>query len=151
MAEDRIRVDGLKEFRRELKALDAQWPKELRTANKEAADIVAEGTRSSFLSRPGVAPKVAASVKALAQQTGAAVQIGGDRWPFALGSEFGGGKFGAGRPSPRGGHTTQFPAWRGSGPGAGYSLYPTFRAKREEVIETYGRAIDRLTARAFPD
>lgn len=132
---ERIEVLGLKDFQRELRRLDKAWPRELRAANRDAAEIVARGTRSSFASRPGVAPKVAASVKVLAQQRSAAVRIGGRRWPYALGSEFGSRRY------------PQFPpVLRG-----GYSLYPTIKASRDEMVEEYGEAVDRLMRRAFPD
>lgn len=135
----RIQVDGLKELQSALRAADRDFPKQLRVANKSAADLVAEGTRSSFASRGGVAPKVAPSVKALAQQRNASVKIGGPKYPFALGSEFGSIRY------------KQFPAWKGNGPDAGYSLYETIRDKRDDVVEVYGDALDKLTARIFPD
>lgn len=135
----RIEVQGLRDLQRELRAVDKGWPKELRLANKRAAELVADATRSSFGRRPGVAPRVAPSVKALAQQRSASVRIGGARYPFALGSEFGSVRF------------EQFPAWSGNGPGAGYSLYETIRGRREEVIDTYAEAVDRLARKAFPN
>ncbi|MGH9225701.1 MAG: hypothetical protein ACRD2W_18385 [Acidimicrobiales bacterium] len=139
MAEDSaVRVDGLRPFLSELRRLGAEFPKAIRQANKEVAEAVAIKARASFSSRPGVAPKVAPSVKAFAQQRAAQVQVGGARYPFALGSEFGSVKF------------KQFPAWRGSGAGAGYSLFPTIRANREEIGRTYLDAVTRATARAFP-
>lgn len=142
MTVDRIEVDGLKDLQRELRAVDKDFPKELRLANKGAAEIVADATRASFASRGGVAPKVAPSVKALAQQRSASVKIGGAKYPYAMGSEFGG----RGRP-----RTRQFPPWRGNGEGAGYSLYESIRAQRDKVMDSYGDALDRLTKKAFPD
>lgn len=133
----KIEVVGLRDLQKELRAIDKDFPKELRLANKEAAQVVADATRASFASRGGVAPKVAASVKALAQQRNASVKIGGARFPYALGSEFGG----------RARRTTQqFPPFQKGG----YSLFPTVKDKREEVIKVYDEAIDRLLARAFP-
>lgn len=143
-----IHVDGLKELQRELKSLDAEWPKELRKANKEAAEMVAARTRRSFARGTGVDPKVVPSIRALAQARSAAVKIGGQRFPFALGAEFGGGKFGKGNPTPAGGYTTQFRPHRGR---AGYHLYPTLRRSTDEVVDLYGDLIDDLTRRAFPD
>lgn len=96
--------------------------------------MVAEATRASFASRPGVARRVAPSVKALAQQRSASVKIGGDRYPFALGSNFGSRQF------------KQFPP----PVDPDYSLYRSIRAKRDDVVESYGDAIDRLAAKAFP-
>lgn len=134
MTDLRIDVHGLKDLQRELRAVDRDWPKELRKANKSAADLVAEGTRQSFASRGGVAPKVAASVKSLAQQRNASVRIGGDRFPYAMGSNFGSVRY------------KQFPP----PVKPDYSLYRTIEDKRSEVVESYGQAIDDLTSRAFP-
>jgi len=149
VAATRIEVENLKPFIRELRTAGSAFPREMRAASKEGADLVADATRASFSSRAGSAPMAAASVKALAQQRGAAVRIGGDRTvggQVALGNEFGGGKFGPGNPTPAGGHTTQFPEFRRGG----YSLFPSVRAKQDEVIERYAAAIDRIAARAFP-
>ncbi len=134
-----VGVEEFLAFARSLKEIDDSLPRALRQVNKDAATLVATATKSSFEGRDGVAPKVAASVRVFAQQAGAQVGIGGDAFPFALGSEFGSLRF------------TQFPAWRGAGATAGYSLYPTIRAKRDEVVEMHGKALDQLTARAFPD
>lgn len=132
---DAIQVQGLRELQRELRALDRAWPRELRVASKEAADVVAEATRASFASRGGVAPKVAPSVKALAQQRSASVRIGGAKYPFAMGSNFGSLKFKQFSPPTR----------------PDYSLYASIDKKRDEVVEAFGDALDRLTRRAFPD
>lgn len=132
----KIEVEGLKDFQRALKDAGGDFPKELRLASKEAAKVVATGTRQSFLSRAGVAPKVAASVKVLASQRGAAVRIGGNKFPYALGSNFGSVRF------------RRFPMFAGHG--SDYSLYKTIKAKRDEVIEVYGEAVDRIARKAFP-
>jgi len=139
VAVEKIRVDGLKDLRKALKALDGEWPKELRVRTKKVADGVAAGTATSFASRGGVAPKVAASVKAYGQQTGAQIKIGGARFPFALGSEFGAVRY------------KQFPTFKGSGPTAGYSLYETIRDRRQQIIDEYADMLATLTAEAFPN
>lgn len=144
---ERVTVDGLRDLQRDLRAIDRNLPKELRRANLEAAKVVADATRESFASRGGVAPKVAPSVKALAQQRSASVKIGGARYPYALGSEFGGGKYGAGNPTSRGGHTTQFPPYKKGG----YSLFPSIKETSEEVLRVHAEAVDRLVAKAFPN
>ena len=138
-ADNVVRVNGLRDLQRELRNVDDSLPRELRKASLEAATIVADETRDSFSSRRGVAPKVAPSVKAVAEQRRAAVKIGGARYPYWGGAEFGSIQYG------------QFEPWRGSGPDAGYSLYPSIRAKNEEVVERYGEMVDELMARAFPD
>lgn len=135
-----IYVAGLREFQRGLRQAETNLAPAMRDANKEVAETIAAGTRASFLSRPGVALKVAPSVKATAEQRRAAVKIGGDRYPFALGSEFGSFRY------------RQFPAWRGNSADAGYSLHPTIRSEREQIAETYlDLVVDKVARRAFPD
>ncbi len=135
---DSIKVTGLKELRRELKQVDADFPKQLRKANKAVADLVAEGTRSAFSRMGGSAPKVAPTVKALAQQVRAQVKVGGGSGvgaEVAMGNLWGSKRF------------RQFPP---SVPG-GYGLYPTLAEKADEIVETYADAVDDLMKRAFPD
>lgn len=142
-----IKVVGLKEFQKELRAIDKDLPKQLRLANKEGADVVAEAAKESFASRGGVAPKVAPSIRSAAEQRRASVKMGGKKYPFAGGAEFGGGKYGKGNPKPPGGgYTTQFEPFRKTG----YSMFPAIRDKRDEVIEVYGKALERLMSKAFP-
>lgn len=133
-----IRVDGLKELRRELKAADAAFPKQLQKANKAVAELVAEGTRAAFQSMGGSAPKVAPTVKALAQQTRAQVRVGGGS---GVGAEVAMGNLWGSK---------RFPQFPPSKPG-GYALYETIAAKSDEIVEAYGDALDDLLKRAFPD
>lgn len=147
----RVEIKGLKDFQRELRRIDKDLPKELRKVHMAAAQIVATGTRAKFARRPGVTSAVPKSVKAMAQQRSAVVRIGGKgKAEAAIGHEFGGGKYRRGNPSPAGGYTTQFPAWRGSGGDAGYALYPTLRQKTDELIDLYGDALEDIARRAFP-
>lgn len=139
MAFPPVKVEGLAEFRRDLKQMGTALPKELRLGFKKIADHVADDTRSSFSGRGGVAPKVAASVKSSAQQTGAAVQFGGDQYPWAMGAEFGSSQF------------TQFPSWRGSGQDAGYSFYPSIRKAREHIVDDVAQMLDHVARLAFPE
>ena len=135
---DAVRIIGLSELRRELKAADAGFPKELQKANKKAAEIIAEGTRAAFSSMGGSAPKVAPTVKPLAQQTRAQVKVGGGSGvggDVAMGNLWGSTRF------------KQFPPHINGG----YALYPTLAARRDEIIDVYADALDDITRRAFPD
>lgn len=140
MALDRsaqIGVQGLKEFRRELKALESTMPRELTKAGKRVAEMVAKDARASFASRSGVASEVPDAVKS-SGAGGASVILDTGRAPSILGHEFGSNRF------------TQFPVWLGNDMDAGYSLFPTIRSNRERIVETYGDELDHLAARAFP-
>jgi hypothetical protein len=143
--EFRTDVKGLDEFRAELKALGAKWPKQLGQANKEAAEIVADLARTKARSLGGVHRHVAPSIKAAAQARHAVVVGGGAAYDMFLGAEFGAKQY------------ERFPPWRGNQwqpdaiSGVGYMIHPAARESREEVIDVYDDAIRRLAAQAFPD
>jgi hypothetical protein len=138
-----VEVEGLKELRRELKQLGPQWPKELRKANKEAADIAASASRSNAHGGTRQQSAAASAIKASGTQSAAQVVIDAGRVPFALGAFLGSRAY------------PQFPEWVGNswepgGPGGPYAVNPAIREKEDEIIETYGDALDRLTCAAFP-
>ena len=134
---DSVRITGLVELRRELKAVEAKWPRELQKVNKAIAEDVAEGTRQDFMAGGGSAPKAAATVKALAQQTRAQVKFGGKGDSVAErvagGNAFGSNQF------------TQFPK-----PGL-HALYPTLSRMHDEIVDRYIDMLGELLARAFPN
>jgi hypothetical protein len=82
-----IRVEGLKEFSRNLKKLDGDLPKALRIALNEAADIVVSGARSRIPRRTG---RASASVKARSTRTASRVVGGSNRVPYYPWLDFGG-------------------------------------------------------------
>ena len=142
---NRIEVTGLKELRKELRALesDGTWKAELRAAGKAAAEVVAtEARRTASQGQVTLAGTPAsmggaavASIRALAGQTRATVAGGKASIPY-----FGGWEFGSG------GAYRQFPRKAGSS----HNLYPAIERKRGEVVRVYGDEIDRLTKRHFP-
>jgi HK97 gp10 family phage protein len=158
MPERGVEIIGLREFRRELKQAGQQWPKELRQANKDAAEIVAADARRRAPRGPhlggGRVRPVVSSIRALASQGRGQVAIGGASTPHAQVLEFGG-------TIPRRGQTgtAAIQARHGSFAKAGLSvtpvraqpyLYPALAAKADEVVEFYGEALDRVYRRAFP-
>lgn len=122
----RIRVDGLREFQSALRALDGDFPKGLRQANKDAADIVAQEAKTRV---PVMSGRLRSSIRALASQRSASVGVGGARLPYAAVQEFG---------------------WPGHNISPQPYIYPSISAKRAEVVEAYGDMIDALARRAFP-
>ena len=134
---DQVRVEGLKELRRELRALDGDWNKQLQKVNKAIAEQVAEGTRADFRGLGGSGPKAASTVKALAQQTRAQVKFGGKGNSVAE-RVAGGNAFGSNR-------YKQFPS-----PGV-YALYPTLARMKGDIEDRYLSMLDELMKRAFPD
>jgi hypothetical protein len=137
LPDEKVRVEGLASFLREIKAIDAELPKAVQKANKDIAELIAGKTASAFSGGIGAAPKVAATVKAFAQQRQAGVQFGGGL-PYAMGVEFGSEQY------------SQFQPWRGNAGNAGYYLYPTIRANRDEIVDHVERAINEVTRFAFP-
>lgn len=87
IAEDPIRVTGLKEFNRALRKLDQDLPKATRKALNEAADVVADWARPRVPVRTGRAQR---SVRASSTRTQARVTGGGARVPWYPWLDFGG-------------------------------------------------------------
>lgn len=143
-ADDAVRVEGLRDFVKALKTVDAQYPKAVRQANFDlAAELVARA-KSEADSVGGVARKAARSLRA-ARQTGASVVSGGGaRHPYFWGAEFGSKQY------------RQFRAWRGNqyggwSGGPGYFLHPTIRSESEKLIDAWVARLDALSRDAFPD
>jgi hypothetical protein len=84
---DPIKIEGLAEFRRNLKKLDSDLPKALRVAFNQAADIVVNDARPLIPSKTG---KAKASVKARSSQTLTRVSGGGNKAPYYPWLDFGG-------------------------------------------------------------
>lgn len=149
-----IRIDGLREFQRELRAVEPKLPRELRKANKAAVTPVAAEAQSRYRALGGVNAKVASSIKAVAQQRSAGIEIRPTRSsrrgsppipPF--GPEFGGGLHGPGNPTRRGGHTTQFRPHAGR---RGLGVYPAFRNQSDRIKDVYLRMVDEVARGAWP-
>lgn len=83
---DAIRVDGLRDLQRELRALSADAAKELQQANKAAAEIVAQDAKTRVPRRTG---RLRQSVRATATQRAGSVKAGGARVPYAKVIHFG--------------------------------------------------------------
>jgi len=146
-----VGVVGLEEFRKALRTMDKQLPRELRKANKNAAEVVASAARSRAESQGGVQAKTAPSVKAAAEARHAKVSLGGARYPFALGANFGAGH-NKPRSTSRGAVLgwNQFPAWGGNQVTGGANdmfLYWAIRAKRAAFMRAYERELDQLIDR----
>lgn len=84
---DAIKIDGLNEFVRNLRKLDADLPKTLRVAFNTAADIVVAYARPKVPRRSG---RAAGSIKARSTRTAVRVSAGGRRAPYYPWLDFGG-------------------------------------------------------------
>lgn len=137
-----VYVEGLDELRRELRRTVGNLD-DLKTANRQVSELVAEKSASRAAQAGGVAGHVARqnSIRASSAAGAAKVLLGGAAAKHgpALGAEFGARNY------------PQFQPWRGSDENAGYFLWPTIRAERDRIVEVYGQLLDELTRRAFPD
>ena len=127
-----VKVTGLAELNKALKALGPEVQSELKAAHFEVGSMVADDAKSIAYGLGGVAAKVAPSIKATKAAAGAAVSFGGAAYPFAGGAEFGSLRY------------KQFKTWRGSGSDAGYFVYPAIRQDADQIETTYVERIDDL-------
>lgn len=134
-----VKVVGLSDLRRELKKLDDsdEFNAELKEVNFEIADTVVG--RAKVFASTKLQRRAAQSLKAGRGASRATISGGGAQTPFFGGAEFGSIQY------------TQFEPWRGNDRSAGYFLYPTIRNSTDEIVEMYGDALEKITARAFPD
>lgn len=134
-----VKVDGLAELNRALRRMGPEFQKELKGANLDVAQLVAEDARAAARSLGGVAAKTAPSIQAKGYTQSAGVALGGPGYEFAGGAEFGSIRF------------KQFQPWRGNGSDAGYFVYPSIRADLERIETEYTAAIDALIKRVGLD
>lgn len=138
---DTLRVEGLADFRRDLKGLENAQEIEREMARdfqRAAQNVVTAATaRAAGMGRREA--RLARSFKASRSAQGARVTLGGPGHPDAMGAEFGG----RGRP-----RTMQFRQHAGK---TGLVLFPTIRDKSDDTMEIAGEGFDRATRRAFPD
>lgn len=124
-APEPIRIDGLKEFTKNLKALDDDLPKAVRLAGNEAAGLVVDWARPRVPKRSG---RAARTVKARSTRTQARVSGGSRRVPYYPWLDFG-GRVGRSRSVRR-------PFIR-----EGRYIYAGFMRQKDEVYDAYVRAL----------
>jgi len=129
---DAIRVDGLAEFTRNLRRLDAELPKAVRVALNDAADVVLGYARPRVPARSG---RAARSLRARSTRTQSRVSGGGRRAPYYPWLDFG-GRVGPGK-SVRRPFLTE-----------GRYIYPGFHAHRAEFTDAMSRALVAVAGRA---
>lgn len=149
-----IYVAGLKELRNELKRMEPGLQREIQRENKAFASRVVPRVQAAYSTqypKPTTKRKRTArrkgtvsQIRAVATQTSSGIRIGGARYPWMVGQEFGSNRL------------KQFAPWTGPGPGGrgsrGRYLYPTVRAEMPNVLKRYQmEVIDKVAARAFPE
>lgn len=151
-----IQVSGLKELRSALRKASDTFPDKIKDMNfavvsevllpevkAEAAALTITTWRGKQFHLP---QKAIDSIRALRQQKSAILAMGGAAVPYLAGDEFGS----AGGKTNKGGHVTQFGAWRGNGPGGGYFVWPSIRKERDAIQTKYLELLDALLAEPFP-
>jgi hypothetical protein len=142
-----VRVQGLDDFRRELRRMGARVTTRLSAANQDVADrLVVNPARREAQGQPGATGKLAegSTIRAARRQKASVVVIGGTtKSPWALGAEFGAKQY------------PQFPPFRGnqfdsSGGDAGYAVHPVIRRNLPDIETAYLDAMEDLAAFAFP-
>jgi len=159
-------VQGLADFRRELKALDASWPKELTKVHKDLAKRVEARARmnvaglsrqqaaaASAIRGSGTQSKASVGVSATAKVPWARAAIWGGSFPTGWYAE---DRFG-GPDRVVTGDASQFPPWVGNHWEAGvygqgpYGINAAVAAMKPGLERDYLDMVSDLAARAFPD
>lgn len=148
---DVVQIDGLREFVAALKEAPDRLDKQMRAAFREiAADVRTAARANASEQHPESRPNshrqhkqhwsaLSSAITSGADSDTPWVKLGSAKVPWALGYEFGSQRH------------RQFPAWRGSGTGAGYFFWPAIREKQGEVNEKMLEAVDAAFDAAYPD
>jgi hypothetical protein len=126
MTGEPIKIDGIREFQRSLREVDAGLPKQLRIILNGAVGLVIDWAVPRIPRRTG---RAAGSVKAKSSQREARIGIGGRRAPYMPWLDFGGEGRVAGRPAAR-------PFIK-----RGRYLYPGLDATRDDVTAVMERGM----------
>jgi len=142
MIDHTIKIEGLDEFRRQLRAADPKFGREMGRINQAVAKPIAIKAASRAQALGGSAAKGSKTTKAARKAKAAVIAVGGPQAPWMWGAEFGSEQY------------AQFPAWRGNqwnpvGGGVGYFLHPTIRDERDNSDEIFLGGITELVSRAF--
>lgn len=85
-----IKIQGLAEFRRNLKTISGDLPKAIRVAGNKAADIVVADAQPKVPVGPGRGGHAASSIRAKSTQTAARVAGGSKKFSYYPWLDFGG-------------------------------------------------------------
>jgi hypothetical protein len=153
-----IRVEGLREFRRELRAIDRTngdraWSRELTRTHRELGQMVASLSSGAAAGMGGSQAHFAGAIRG--RGTAASARIG--VLPRANAAFWGAKKRTGWYGAPRYAESTgqqHLPwvgtGWTAGGPGGPYAINATVRDNLRGIERAYAEAIDRVTRRAFP-
>lgn len=133
--EAKISIDGLAQFNRALRRLDADLPKLLRLAMNRAADVVVDYGQARIPKRTG---RAASTIKARSTRTSVRVAEGGPRAPYVPWLDFGG------RTGRRKATVREFIT-------SGRYLYPALTDRRAEIERALENALSEVATAAGLD
>ena len=141
MANLAVEIEGLADFRKDLREAGDGWPRVLRAANRKIGDYVAGKARG--MTETAQQARAARAIRGSATQTAAKIAV--TRSPvFAQGAFFGSLQY------------PQFPRWVGNswepgGSGGPYAVNPAIRESLDDIVDAYGDAFEVIAAKAFVD
>lgn len=150
-----VEIKGLDDFRRELKKLEGNFPKELRDAHRDIAKHVEREARKFAVGTGRMQAHFASQIRGRADNFGAWIGLRSSQANAAFfGAERKTGWYAAPRyfDSP-----PQFPDWVGNNWDVGvlgqgpYAINPAIFHELPEIERRYGEVIDDISRRAFPD
>lgn len=130
MAEDVVRIHGLRELRASLRRMDRNLPKGIRKAGNKAAKLVVDKARPRV---PVVTGRAARSIRAASTQRAVRVAEGGARAPYMPWLDFGG------TINKHTAHPTHRPFRK-----HGRFIWAVFAEHRREVVDTYTAEVRRV-------
>lgn len=156
-----VNIQGLREFRKALKAIGPEWPRELTRVNREVAKIAERVSQSEARRMGGVQAKAANAIKGSATARFSRIQIkpsSSKRAGTAMANvAFWGAKRRTGWYATKKAGKPQNPEWVGanwevadlnSGP---YAINAALARHMDDILAAHIAGLDRLAAAAFPD
>lgn len=134
----KIKVVGIPDLQKALRAIDKGLAKELAEGLAEAAEIVARAARPLVPERSGEAR---ASIKVRKQQRAAALAVGGSKAPYYGFLDFGNLPRGGGGVGRSDSHPRPFIK-------SGRYIYPSLAKNRDEVAAKVDEVLERMAAKA---
>ena len=114
-------IPELGPLRRELRAVSKTAPKALQRTNKRVSEMLLPKVRSRYAARYRAGRTQQRGIRAFGTQRAAGLRIGGARYPYLPGQEWGSKRY------------PQFPPPTDRG----YFLWHTVEEQREEILEQY--------------
>ena len=148
-----VEVDGLADFRRELRQLEEprQWSAKLGRLHRELAQKVAGWASFTASGMGGATGHFAGALAGRGSVTGARIQVANP----AANAAFWGAKQRTGWNA--GNDTPNLPEWVGNAWDVGvagqgpYAINDTIAAKGPEILDMYGEAVEDIASAAFPN